>query len=239
MQDLPRLRWTGLVGSSLAWALAEVMSHPRRPVVVVCPTEADASRITADLNFFLKLESPADRLTVLNYPVRPTDLDPNLVAEPHIAWSRLAVLHNLLEHPERTAVVCSFAALIQCTLPKERLLAHTDFVEAGSETDRDGLAQKLADAGYEREQLVEEPGQFAVRGGVVDFFPPHLPLPVRLELSGDEVESIRSFDPLTQRSLENLREASWIPCREILLESGARAVLKTRLKELADARDLP
>ncbi|MFH1018794.1 MAG: transcription-repair coupling factor, partial [Pseudomonadota bacterium] len=122
---------------------------------------------------------------------------------------------------------------------KERLLAHTDFVEAGSETDRDGLAQKLADAGYEREQLVEEPGQFAVRGGVVDFFPPHLPLPVRLELSGDEVESIRSFDPVTQRSLENLREASWIPCREILLESGARAVLKTRLKELADARDLP
>ena len=191
--------------------MAEIIANSGRPVVVVCPREIDAVRILEDLKFFLHLEGLAGELDVLHFPARPTDCDPNLVAEPHIAWKRIAVLHNLLEHPEKTVIVCSFQALIQRSIPKERLLAHTDFAQAGSELDRDGLARALTDAGYERESLVEEPGQFAVRGGVVDLFPPHTSLPIRLELVGDTVESIRSFDPSTQRSLEGLSEASWIP----------------------------
>ncbi|MCO4769214.1 MAG: transcription-repair coupling factor, partial [Deltaproteobacteria bacterium] len=106
----------------------------------------------------------------------------------------------------------------------------------GEEVDRDRVLSRLVDRGYFSTDLCSEPGTFAVRGGILDIFAPSYPLPLRIDFWGDEIESIRTFDPHTSRSRETLQRAVLLPIREEVVTDGALRRLPSRLKELADAR---
>ena len=84
--------------------------------------------------------------------------------------------------------------------------------------DRQECLERLLRCGYHQVDLVEEWGDFGVRGGIIDLFPPHLPRPIRLEFMGDEIESLREFDPATQRSLRAVGQVTVVPLREFIRE---------------------
>src|SRR5207253_6273304 len=120
-------------------------------------------------------------------------------------------------------VVCSARALTQPVMPPQELSAALYTLQVGHEVDLTLMLEHLFKLGYEPVAEVEEPGQFSHRGGIVDLFPPTLPRPVRVEFFGDEIESLRTFDPETQRSLNPVATCVVTPAREALPTRGPEA----------------
>jgi transcription-repair coupling factor (superfamily II helicase) len=129
-------------------------------------------------------------------------------------------------------LVASVQALLQATLAPDDLPAKIRHLRPGSRVGLDALLAELFDLGYAPVLEVAGRGEFARRGGIVDVFPPSAALPVRIELFGDEIDSMRAFDPTDQRSVEQVREVALLPATEFLLPPGGAAELKARLGRL-------
>ncbi|MDR7478973.1 MAG: transcription-repair coupling factor [Armatimonadota bacterium] len=176
--------------------------------LLVLPSREAAERLAEDLALF----APAAAERVVLYPVwetLPADGDrPTLVA----AAERRALLHRL-EAGEPVLALLPASALARKHQPPEVVHARRTVLRRGARVDRDGLVATLAAYGYERLPLVDARGQMAVRGGIVDVFPPQGG-PYRVELSGDEVESLREFDPATQRSTRTVEEVVLLPLHD-------------------------
>jgi transcription-repair coupling factor (superfamily II helicase) len=182
----------------------------RRPVVLAVPTSTEAERLAHDLAAFLG----DDRVEL--FPAWETLPFERVSPGVETMGRRLRVLWRLRD-PERApdVVVASVRALVQ------RLGPHVEDVEPvavrpGMQVDRDGLVSDLVAAGYRREEMVEHRGEVAVRGSIVDVFPPTADRPVRIDLWGDEVDRLTEFSVSDQRSVDDLPEALLFPCRELL-----------------------
>lgn len=136
-------------------------------------------------------------------------------------------------------VVGDASALLKLLVTPARLARRAHALHVGASLDRERLLQDLVDGHWLRTDRVSEPGSFAVRGGILDLFPPTAAEPVRVELWGDEIDSLRRFDPWTQRSLGKVARVDLVPVREEWLDAADRAALPGRLKALADVRGLP
>jgi transcription-repair coupling factor (superfamily II helicase) len=195
------LRVAGLTGAARALVVAELLQSQSRPVLVVVASLADAHRVAQDLKFF--------GAAAHEFPER----EPRLWKGGHHreAEAERALIVRRLAAGEAVAVVVTPAAL-DTPLP-----APTDFREGtlrlgvGDSLDRELLLEALEKAGYERVDTVVEVGQWSVRGGIVDVFSPIHPSPARVELFGDDIESIRLFDPTTQRSTAAVEELVVLP----------------------------
>jgi transcription-repair coupling factor (superfamily II helicase) len=129
-------------------------------------------------------------------------------------------------------LIAPTAALLRRTLPADALAGLGQLLVKGASIDRDATAALLARCGFERVPVVEDPGSFAVRGGVIDLFAPLQPYPVRIELFGDEIESLRLFDPESQRTLREIDQVLIHPVRETIATGDGD--VKTRLRDAAD-----
>ena len=129
---------------------------------------------------------------------------------------RIEVLKKLQERQPVT-IVTTFSALMAQQMPLELWTNYVVTINRDSVVEESALAKKLVEMGYEKNYQVEAPGQFSIRGGIVDIFDLTMENPIRIELWGDEIESIRSFDILSQRSIENLTEVSIYPATELIL----------------------
>ena len=138
---------------------------------------------------------------------------------------RLGALFHLRQGTRFPALVLSWRALHKRVLPPDVLDRLSEMIGVGQELDRDAFLRRLAQMGYQSSPLVEDLGTFSFRGGIIDVFCPLYSRPIRLELFGDTVESLRLFDPATQRTVELLKEATLIPAREVLFTDdwGRRA----------------
>jgi transcription-repair coupling factor (superfamily II helicase) len=136
-------------------------------------------------------------------------------------------------------VVAPWTALALRVPSRDDVRARSIHLEVGQTVDRDALVEVLLAAGYARMPLVEEPGELAVRGGILDLFPPPRARPVRVELLGDEIESIRDFDPASQRSLEACGHAVAPPPREILLDRARVIERSEAIRALAASQRVP
>lgn len=126
---------------------------------------------------------------------------------------RIALLSGLLEG-KVTIIVATIEGVLQSTLSPETLRATSIPIQLGAQVDLSDLTQRLAQCGYTRADQVEGVGQFSVRGGILDVFPPNSPNPYRIDFFGDEVDSMGEFDPLTQRRTQNVKEITLLPVRE-------------------------
>ena len=205
-----------------AQALLVAMAATEAPAVLVVATSADVERAVGDLRFFLAAlegltEADAER-AVLACP--SLEIDPYRGLAPHfeVASTRARALHALATGAARLVVVPA-AGLLPRMSPPARLLGTSATLAAGDDISPTALGDLLADAGFSRQDPVDAHGEFCVRGGVVDFFPPGETHPVRLEFIGDTIESIRRYDPSTQRSVEPVERTAVVPVRE-LFESG-------------------
>jgi transcription-repair coupling factor (superfamily II helicase) len=183
------------------------------PVLVVAADDRSARDLAGDLNAFL-----APR-RVHMYPSRGTTYESHLDPPPHLAGLRIAALDALSGSAAdgKPIVVASAIALAEKVgdpkLRPESLALHT-----GESVDLDDVTVLLADAGYERTDQVEERGQFAVRGGILDVYPATEEQAIRVELFGDEIESMRRFSVFTQRSLGDTEQVELAPAAELSAE---------------------
>src|SRR5262249_21766289 len=143
----------------------------------------------------------------------------DLVPDARVVAARFAALARLLEDPPRLTIA-SLRAVLRRTLPPAGFVARSVELVRGAELSRDEAVAALIDAGLVRADVGEVPGTFAVRVGVIDLFPPVLPSPVRLELFGDEIERLRTFDPTTQRAERELDRCEIVPVRETIVTTA-------------------
>src|SRR6266705_860627 len=226
-----RARATGLRGASRGYALAHLARALKRPLVCVEPDEEAAEALERDLRFFWP-PSDADR-AIVRLPGDEVLPYEGLTPDPQAAMARLAGLFHLHLGNARV-VVLSVRGLARRVLPREALDSRSLQLAVEATQDRDELAGKLTAAGYAKVPLVEDPGTFAVRGGVFDVWSPLDPQPVRIEFFGDTVESLRAFDPQTQRSVKELAEVSLCPAREIVLDEAGRKAAIATVRAAAD-----
>ena len=207
---------SGLSAAAKGFAVAAAATEG--PVVVIVPGAGDVEQTVADTSFFLGNLTAASehelRQHVLPFPSH--EVDPYRGLAPHfdVAAARGRALHGLAAGTARV-VVAAAAALLPRVSPPDRLLAAGSRLIAGAFLEPPDLGDLLADAGFTPEDPVDAHGQFCVRGGVVDFFPAGDEHPIRAEFAGDSLESLRRFDPGTQRSTETLDQAEIFPLREV------------------------
>jgi transcription-repair coupling factor (superfamily II helicase) len=222
---IPAVEVSGLPGSAIPYYFAQFLTDLQRPCVVLFPEAKDAEKCLRALAFFLasgtqKRNGPDTRIR--SFPAY--DLSPLTGLSPHreVVSQRIEALYAL-SNEENAIVVTSLEAALHGILPKDAFIKAIEYLEVGEEADRDAIIRKLEAAGYQRTSLVEEKADYSVRGNVIDLFPPLHPLPVRMEFWGDQLESIRHFDPLSQRSKESLNELVILPANEIIMgEAGVQ-----------------
>ena len=179
--------------------------------VIVCSSESKAKQIYEEYRFF-------DMETYL-YPAKDLLFYQADLRSRELTRQRMSVLQAVIEGKPLT-VVTSFDAFMDALLPKETIADQMIKIRYDQTLDLEKLEKDLVALGYDREAQIEGPGQFAVRGGIVDIYPLTEELPVRIELWGDEVDSVRTFDVETQRSIENLEEIVIAPGREYVKEAA-------------------
>jgi transcription-repair coupling factor (superfamily II helicase) len=197
------------------------------PVLIVTADDRSARDLAADLRAFL-----APRPVHL-YPSRGTGFDSHIAPPPHLAGLRVASLDALAS--AAPVVVASAIALAEA-VPSPELRPEGLALHRGEEVDLGDVAELLADAGYERTEQVEERGQFAVRGGILDAYPATEERAIRVELFGDEIESMRWFSVFTQRSLGDAERVELAPAAELAAEHRDPALMRGRSAD-ARARD--
>ena len=212
----------GLTPPAKAYFAAAACARGR--VLLLAPTDADVEQLTLDARFFLAaLEGLSDAeaaRVVLPFPSQ--EIDPYRGLAPHfdVASTRAATLFAIASGAARL-VVASASAVLPRLSPPRRLAGAGLVLRAGLDISPQDLSDRLIDAGYSRQDPTDESGEFSVRGGVVDFFPAGAKQPIRLEFVGDTIESVRSYDPETQRSTTAVDQAQVVPLQELLPEERA------------------
>lgn len=228
------LQVTGMKGSYGAFALATLALEVPQIFLIITSDNDAAEELCQELRFYLGEEHALER-PVCFFPSWETL--PYDKTEPHQekVISRIESLHTLRMSEYHPIVVAPLRALMQRCLPPSVLDECVISLQVDQEIDRDELMHRLLSLGYRQVPLVEEPGEFSVRGGIVDLYPPRHTLPVRAELFGDTVESLRLFHPVTQRSLSSVGKTPILPVSEIIVnEATAAQALATIEKRKAE-----
>ncbi|SMB30023.1 Transcription-repair-coupling factor [Sterolibacterium denitrificans] len=222
--DLPRL-----AGSADALCIAQLASlAPERPLVVIAASPLDAQRLHEEVQWF----SPRLRVHLLpDWETLPYDS-----FSPHqdLTSERLATLYAISQGACDVLLTAASTAITRLP-PSSFLAAHTFFLKKGERLDVDKLRAQLALAGYQHVTQVVAPGEYSVRGGLIDLYPMGAALPFRIDLFDEEVETIRTFDADTQRTLYPVPEIRMLPAREFPIDDapgGGRQRFRQRFREV-------
>lgn len=249
---------SGTTPSARAFLIAKYAYHsfktgnPKIPTVVICSNHEIAGELCADLECLAPLikedlfgeNNEESSLNILHFPT--WDQSPynpvNLSIQTRLA--RLLTLSEIALGPPPDLIITSIAASIQATLPVELFQALSIQIQVEESIgSRDSLTSRLIASGYQRVDPVEDMGTFAVRGDIVDVFPPNREKPIRIELFGDFLEQIREFDPVSQRVLNSqdsfLSKIIIPPARELILNETTSPLLRENLKKHADDMEIP
>ncbi len=225
----------GLSGSDKAFLISKIYHQLRFPILVVTPSIKEAQRFLEDLRFF---DHSADAALVL-FP--PYNILPFKFLSYHseTAAQRICALYNIIESKTPPIVVTSVDALLQRVIPKQEIIDYAELIVADEEIERNGFIEKLVAGGYQHASIVEEPGDYCVRGGIVDIYGPLYADPIRIEFFGDTVESIRFFSAASQRTIKPIAEAVVLPAREMVLNKALLLQIINRIRARAAELEIP
>jgi transcription-repair coupling factor (superfamily II helicase) len=216
----------GVHPSALAYLLSMAARQIRKPFVLIAPTDREAERLTEMVSLFMgegwqvNGAQPLER-RVWFLPSR-SGHKAHVLGKAETTARRLEALYALRAKPSPLVVVTSALALIENVIPPDVLLANVDYKLAAENADPEDLTRRLVERGFFRVSLVEDYGDLSRRGGVLDVYAPLYRWPLRFEFFGDELESIRQFHPMTQRSMGVLKDAVILPGNEIILDAEAK-----------------
>ena len=211
---------TGLSHIHKAHIIASMCMCLRRRAIVIVPDEAQATRLIRDMEGF--------GIKAVLFPARDFSFRTLETVSREYEYARLKTLDKMLSG-DFDAAVLSAEAATQLTVPPARLMNSNFSVACGEDYDIEELSLSLINCGYTRSEQVDGQGQFAIRGGILDFYPPDANQPCRVEFWGDTVDSISMFDPETQRRTEHIEEIRVTPSREILCSDEMLSALIQKL----------
>lgn len=199
------INWQGLAGSGVSFAISALFEHLKQPFLVIAQDDEQAVQLLHDLDFW------AGPQKVFHFcsSYKKSSLGNTLIAEK--VRMRTESLLALQNNPSEVLLVSTPEALIEKTLAQESLQSGSITIELNSSQDLDNLVEQLNEMQYKKVEFVYEPGEFATRGSIVDIFSFSHDEPFRIELDGNEVESIRQFSPQDQRSIQSLNSLSIAP----------------------------
>ncbi len=243
-----RIDLSGLPPSACALLLARLSTaRPAEKTVVLTGDNDSARRLAGDLRFFLGKtgldasdapteDGPSD---VLLYPASDTSPFVDVAPDRRAAMDRLSTLFHLAEKLPWRFLVVSAPALARRVPPRQAISERSQVVRVEEGLDRAAFMRLLTEGGYLRVPVVEDPGTFAVRGALLDVFPPHAQKPARIELDDYLVMSIKLFEPEDQRTVREVRELFVHPVREALLGAGELELAREKVRALCEQVDLP
>ena len=223
-----RIGWGGLFDGAASVAIARAAERHNGLVMVVAANSAAGYRLSRELEFFSS--NTLDVVTLPDWETLPYD-----AFSPHqdIVSDRLRTLHRL-PTLRRGVLVVPIRTLLQRLPPPAFLAAHSLVLSVGGRFDAHGYRRHLEQAGYRCVDTVSERGEFAVRGSLVDVYPMGAPSPYRIDLFDDEVASLRTFDPDTQRTIDQITSVEILPAKEFPLTADAIARFRNRWHEMFD-----
>jgi transcription-repair coupling factor (superfamily II helicase) len=219
-----RRRYTRLAGSADALALGR-LAQEEKPLAVVTATALDAQRLVDEIQWF------CPQLRVCLFPDWETLPYDQFSPHQDLVSERLSTLYRIQRGEFDVAVVPAATALVRLC-PPAYLAGHTFFLKVQEKIDLQRLREQLAIAGYQHVTQVVSPGEVCFRGGLIDLFPMGSALPYRLDLDDDVIDTIKTFDVDTQRTLYAVKELRMLPAREFPLDDAGRARFRSRWREL-------
>jgi transcription-repair coupling factor (superfamily II helicase) len=224
---------TGVTDSRVAYVCAEILKNNEGQCLIVAPSFIHAKRLVADLSFFVNEKiylMPSDEETLIHFEAKNRDT----------LLERINILAALTSG-EPCVIVAPANQVIKKLPPREFFISNVQTLKVSTDLERDTLAKSLVYMGYERVPMVYAKGQFCIRGGLLDIFPPDRDMPVRVEFFDTEIETIRSFDPETQRSGRVLTEVRIVPAELIIGDDDnfqqAEKSIRHRYKNLLERQN--
>ncbi len=230
------LNCVGVCGAADAYITWRIHRAAGMPVVLAVPDSSEAARLVDDLRFFAGREAFDDIALFPSYDLASfRSVSYNI----RTAGERIALLYRISQGLLPSVTVVPVDSLMQRLVPTEELTGFAMSIDEGQEIDRDALVARLVAGGYERTPVVEEVGDFSVRGSIIDLFSPFHEQPVRIDFMGDTVESINFFSPVTQRRSRQTNSILVLPAREVVIEKKSMGRIISSVKKRAGALGLP
>jgi transcription-repair coupling factor (superfamily II helicase) len=221
----------GLSGSARSFLTALLFARMEKTLLVVCPEEREAAALASDLALFLGKDN------VIHYPSLDFLTVDMFALQKEEELARLEALAFM--QINTGVVVTSMAALMQKIMPFAEFNRYLQIISIGDTFNRDDFCAHLQSGGYKRVSLVEERGEFSVRGNIIDLFPPTGKWPLRVEMSGDEIETIRKFDCVSQRSVGSMETFIVPPASGVIVNSQTLELAVRNVKRRIDDISLP
>ena len=246
LKDGKKLPWLrGLANASTAYLLATLIDDfPKKSFLIVLPSQREAEQVMAEICTYRAY--PTLETTPTTAPQSGINLFPSWhrkifdgIAPPkNTVTDRMRCLKRLLQR-ERSIVVTTSQAMLYKLPPRQHFADACRILNLGDEIDPDDVAAILIRGGYQSVELVEVKGEFARRGDILDVYPITTDTPVRIEFFGDEIDTIRTFDPISQRSTESIQSVTLTPLREVLSDDISVEHWRTQADLLIQAQPTP
>ena len=223
LKDGKKLPWLrGLANASTAYLLATLIDDfPNKSFLIILPSQREAEQVLEEICTYtaypaLETTQMLDVQSKMNlFPIWHRKIFDGIAPPKEIVADRIRCLERLL-YKERSIIVTSSQAMLYRLPPRQRFAEACCVLNLGDEIDPDEVAAMLIRGGYQNVELVEVKGEFARRGDILDVYPLTADTPIRVEFFGDEIDTIRSFDPISQRSTEPIESVTLTPLREVL-----------------------
>ena len=217
----------GLSQSARSYVLSGIYQSLNSPIVIITDNDMEAKNIYEDLSLYIN--------DVFYFPVKEVVFYNIDAISGDLRWERLKVIKEILTN-KKNVIVTSIDAFASRYIPQDLFLSHRISLGVGEEVDLLKITELLVEGGYDRVDMVEGKGEFSLRGGLLDVFPADSIYPYRVELFGDQIDSIRTFNPSSQRSIEKVEEIKIFPAKELVISKDivGRAVnrINTEKQEL-------
>lgn len=212
----------GASESGRGYIISGILENIDKSIVIVTQSDMEAKNLYEDLSFYTS--------EVYYFPIKEMVFYNIDAISGDLRWARLKVINEIL-NKKKKIIVTSIDAFAAKYTPHNYFLDHSMKLKQGDEVNLALISKKMLQSGYERVEMVEGKGQFSLRGGILDVFPTCSTYPYRVELFGDEIESIRTFNTESQRSIEKVKEIHIFPAKEIIISEEAMKLGCEKLKE--------
>ncbi len=207
---------SGLTGVAEASIIAKCLEQTKRPIFIITYNEIQAQALVNDLKFFTEDVAYLPKKEIITY---------DYVAESkNLPYERIEILNKIYKK-QKLIIVTSVETIKQKIISKDTLYKNVLKFKVGDRCDLEVLKQKLVDLGYQRFDLIDGRGEFSVRGGIIDISTTES-TGIRIELWGDEIDSIRHFNIISQRSIDNIEKIEIFPAHEYILETSIEKIAK-------------
>ena len=246
LKDGKKLPWLrGLANASTAYLLATLIDDfPNKSFLIILPSQREAEQVLEEICTYtaypaLEATQILDVQSKMNlFPIWHRKIFDGIAPPKEIVADRIRCLEHLL-YKERSIIVTSSQAMLYRLPPRQRFAEACCVLNLGDEIDPDEVAAMLIRGGYQNVELVEVKGEFARRGDILDVYPLTADTPIRVEFFGDEIDTIRSFDPISQRSTEPIESVTLTPLREVLSTDVSVDYWQTQADALIQEHAMP